>query len=107
MLSAAGEWISHAPAIPPGGAKVRPSDGSGRRSLRGVPSLVLLALRAGLVSISAVWGIHLTGVPSSEACPGRSYLGELSPRPAPMTFSYRSCSAYVNSPERCYWPSGQ
>ena len=40
-----------------------------------------------------------TGPPSSEACLGRSYLGELSPRPAPMTFSYRSCSAYVNSPE--------
>src|SRR6266478_3819871 len=49
-----------------------------------------------------MWGIHLTGVPSSEACPGRSYLGELSPRPAPMTFSYRSCSAYVNSPDGGY-----
>src|SRR5690348_7484623 len=43
---------------------------------------------------SELWGIHLTGVPSSEACLGRSDLGELNPRPAPMTFSYRSCSAY-------------
>jgi len=48
--------------------------------------------------ICAVWGIHLTGAPSSEACLGRSDLGELSPRPAPMTLSYRSCSAYMNSP---------
>ena len=52
--------------------------------------------------IMPVWGIHLTGVPSSEACLGRSDLGELNPRPAPMTFSYRSCSAYMNSPDaRC------
>jgi len=56
-------------------------------------------------------GIHLTGVPSSEACLGRSDLGELNPRPAPMTFSYRSCSAYMNSPDRqggcgCFWSVG-
>jgi len=60
----------------------------------------LRAARGGRRAISGHWGIHLTGVPSSEACPGRPYLGELSPRPAPMTFSYRSCSAYVNSPDR-------
>src|SRR5262249_51567244 len=48
--------------------------------------------------ITADWGIHLTGAPSSEACLGRSHLGELNPRPAPMTLSYRSCSANMNSP---------
>ena len=33
---------------------------------------------------------------------GRSDLAELNQRPGPMTFSYRSCSTYVNSPVRRY-----
>src|SRR6516225_10166285 len=37
--------------------------------------------------------------PAQSVALGRSDLAELNPRPGPMTFSYRSCSAYVNSPE--------
>ncbi len=37
--------------------------------------------------------------PAQRLALGRSDLAELNPRPAPMTFSYRSWSAYVNSPE--------
>src|SRR6266699_3653606 len=45
------------------------------------------------------------GYSLNRSCPaqrvglGRSDLAELNQRPGPMTFSYRSCSTYVNSPE--------
>ena len=37
--------------------------------------------------------------PAQRLALGRSNLGKLSPRPAPMTFCHRTWSAYVNSPE--------
>jgi NAD(P)-dependent dehydrogenase (short-subunit alcohol dehydrogenase family) len=46
------------------------------------------------------------GYPSDRTCPaqrlalGRSDPGELNLRPAPMTFRYRSWSAYVDTPRR-------
>jgi NADPH:quinone reductase-like Zn-dependent oxidoreductase len=36
--------------------------------------------------------------PAQRVALGRSDLAELNQRPGPMTFSYRSCSTYVNSP---------
>jgi hypothetical protein len=48
------------------------------------------------------------GYSLNRSCPaqrvglGRSDLAELNQRPGPMTFSYRSCSTYVNSPDRRY-----
>jgi len=55
--------------------------------------------------ISAFWGIHLTGPAQLRGLRwGRSDQGKLNPRPAPMTFSYRSWSAHVNSPDRRYAP---
>ena len=40
--------------------------------------------------------------PAQRLAPGEADLGELDPRPAPMTFRYRSWSAHVNSPEASY-----
>ena len=37
--------------------------------------------------------------PAQRVAPGRVLSGELNQRPGQMTFSYRSCSTYVNSPE--------
>src|ERR1700758_2229294 len=37
--------------------------------------------------------------PAQRVALGGSDLAELSQRPGPMTFSYRSCSTYVNSPD--------
>jgi hypothetical protein len=37
--------------------------------------------------------------PAQRVALGRSDLTELNQRPGPMTFSYRSCSTYMNSPE--------
>jgi hypothetical protein len=37
--------------------------------------------------------------PAQRVALGRSDLAKLNQRPGPMTFSYRSCSTYVNSPE--------
>jgi len=47
------------------------------------------------------------GYSLNRSCPaqrvglGRSDLAELNQRPGPMTFSNRSCSTYVNSPDTC------
>src|SRR5215472_17497152 len=38
--------------------------------------------------------------PAQRVALGRSDLAELKQPPGPMTFSYRSCSTYVNSPDR-------
>jgi hypothetical protein len=47
-----------------------------------------------------MWGIHLTGVAELRALLWEGPIfAELNQRPGPMTFSYRSCSAYVNSPD--------
>src|SRR6266568_8988274 len=40
--------------------------------------------------------------PAQRVALGRSDLAELNQRPGPITFSYRSCSTYVNSPDRSY-----
>jgi transposase len=49
--------------------------------------------------IFSFWGIHLTGVAQLRALLWEGPIfAELNQRPGPMTFSYRSCSAYVNSP---------
>ena len=44
--------------------------------------------------------------PAQSVALGRSDLAELHSRPGPMTFSYRSCSAYVNSPDGAYQSGG-
>ena len=59
--------------------------------------------RQGRLQITAEWDIHLTGVAQLRGFAlRRSDLGELNPQPGPMTFSYRSRSAYVNNPDRRY-----
>ena len=51
------------------------------------------------------WITDRLGYLLNRSCPaqrvglGRSDLAELNQRPGPMTFSYRSCSTYVNSPD--------
>lgn len=57
----------------------------------------------GATLITRAWGIHLTGPAQLRGLRwGRSDQGKLNPRPAPMTFSYRSWSAHVNSPDSGY-----
>jgi hypothetical protein len=45
--------------------------------------------------------------PAQRVAPGRCDLAELNQRPGLMTFSYRSCSTYVNSPDDAYDEQGR
>ena len=47
-------------------------------------------------------GIDLTGLAQLRGFPWEGPIWAMRPRPAPMTFSYRSWSAYVNSPDPPY-----
>ena len=51
-------------------------------------------------AISAILGYLLNrSCPAQRVALGGSDLAELNQRPGPMTFSHRSCSTYVNSPD--------
>jgi RNA-directed DNA polymerase len=79
-------------------APLRLPDGTLRQRDRGTP-------QGGLCSAAHNPPV---GYSLNRSCPaqrvglGRSDLAELNQRPGPMTFSYRSCSTYVNSPEAGY-----
>src|SRR6266568_893288 len=69
---------------------------------------VLIVRSARLLSLSGTRHNDNMGYSLNRSCPaqrvglGRSDLAELNQRPGPMTFSYRSCSTYVNSPDDNY-----
>ena len=62
-----------------------------------------LAIHLLVEDVSKLGGIHLTGLAQLRGLPWEGPIwGELNPRPAPMTFSYRTRSAHMNSPEPPY-----